>query len=86
LAGQAARSGGAIPYDGYAEFEAGLDRLVADAALAGRLGLAGRRYVEAHYRWDAVMVRYEQLVGQAAAAWRHAPSFGCTGRLPSPDS
>jgi glycosyltransferase involved in cell wall biosynthesis len=86
LAGQAARSGGAIPYEGYAEFEAGVDRLVADDALSARLGRAGQRYVEEHYRWEAVMARYERLLGEAAAAWRHAPRIGPTRRLSSPDS
>ena len=85
LAGQAARSGGAIAYDGYAEFEAGLDRLLADRALADRMGRAGRCYVAAHYDWEAVMARYELLVGQAAAAWRHTPPIGTAARLRSPD-
>lgn len=62
LLGQAMRSGGAIPYRGYAEFETALDMVLADPALATRLGDAGRRYVEANYRWDVVMARYEALL------------------------
>jgi glycosyltransferase involved in cell wall biosynthesis len=60
LAGQAIRSGGAIPYQGFAEFEASVDAIVADRALARALGEAGRRYVEARYRWDDVLDRYER--------------------------
>jgi glycosyltransferase involved in cell wall biosynthesis len=69
LEGQARRSGGGVPYRGYAEFEAALDRLQADPALAGRLGDAGRRYVEANYAWPVVLDRYEGLLERAVAAW-----------------
>jgi glycosyltransferase involved in cell wall biosynthesis len=62
LAGQARRSGGAIPYDGYAEFEAALDLIVGDAALRERLADAGRRFVERHYAWDRVLDTYEAFL------------------------
>jgi glycosyltransferase involved in cell wall biosynthesis len=67
LDGQARRSGGAIPYRGYAELEAALDRLLADDAVAGELGQAGRRYVEGTYRWEDVLDRYERLLERTAA-------------------
>jgi glycosyltransferase involved in cell wall biosynthesis len=70
LAGQAHRSGGAIPYDGYPEFEAALDRLLADPTLAATLGAAGRRYVESRYDWSRVMDRYERLLAEVTAAYR----------------
>jgi glycosyltransferase involved in cell wall biosynthesis len=60
LAGQARRSGGAIPYEGFAEFEVAVDAIVSDRALARTLGEAGRRYVEERYRWDDVLDRYER--------------------------
>ncbi|HEY3701166.1 MAG TPA: glycosyltransferase family 4 protein [Acidimicrobiales bacterium] len=60
LAGQARRSGGAIPYRGFAEFEVALDAIVSDQTLARALGEAGRRYVEERYRWDDVLDRYER--------------------------
>ena len=63
LAGQCRRSGGGIPYRGYAEFGVALDLLQGDAALADRLGRAGRRYVEEQYDWDRVLERYEALLG-----------------------
>ena len=62
LVGQARRSGGAIPYRGYAEFEAALDALVDQPSLADSLGAAGRAYVERRYSWGAVMKRYEDLL------------------------
>lgn len=65
LAGHARRSGGALAYSGYPEFEAALDELVADEALASALGESGRRYVEANYAWDGVLDRYERLLAAA---------------------
>ncbi len=64
LEGHARRSGGAIPYRGYAEFEAAVDALASDPALAAGLGRAGRRYVEERFAWDAVLDRYEELLAQ----------------------
>lgn len=68
LDGHARRSGGAIPYRGYAEFEAAVDLLLADPSLAARLGANGRRYVEANYGWGTVLDRYEGLLDRVVAA------------------
>jgi glycosyltransferase involved in cell wall biosynthesis len=84
LVGQARRSGGAIPYVGYAEFENALDLLLADPALRAELAENGRRYVEAEYRWDVVLDRYEALLEVARSAWtdpravsaKRTPTFG----------
>ncbi len=62
LEGHARRSGGGIPFRGYAEFEAALDLLRADPGLAASLGQAGRRYVERRYAWDHVIARYEDFL------------------------
>ena len=62
LVGQCRRSGGGIPYQGYAEFGAAVDLLQEDSGLRQRLGQAGRRYVEEQYAWDAVLDRYEELL------------------------
>jgi glycosyltransferase involved in cell wall biosynthesis len=72
LEGQARRSGGGIPYRGFAEFEAAVDRLVHDRRLAQALGRAGRRFVEEHYRWPDVLARYEELLRTltGGARWR----------------
>ncbi len=66
LAGQARRSGGALPYSGYAEFEAGLDMLLGDSGLRRAMAGSGQRYVETHYNWDRVLDRYEALLEQLA--------------------
>jgi len=71
LKGQARRSGGALPYNGFAEFEAALGLLLADPALADRLGEQGRRYVEEQYRWDRVLERVESTIEQAQGAFAH---------------
>ena len=62
LAGQARRSGGAVPYRGYAEFEAALEKVLAEPDFAAALGANGRRYVESRYRWDSILDRYESLL------------------------
>lgn len=70
LVGQARRSGGAIPYEGFAEFEAAVDLLLDAPELVGSLGEAGRQYVESRYRWDDVLTRYEWFLEDAARRWR----------------
>lgn len=67
LAGQASRSGGAIPYGGFAEFEAAVDLLQSSPALRNRLGEAGRRYAERRYEWSTVLREYERLLARVAA-------------------
>ena len=62
LLGQARRSGGALPYTGFAEFEAGLEFLMADPDLRRRMGVAGRDYVLTHYPWDRILERYEAFL------------------------
>lgn len=68
LRGQALRSGGAIPYEGFAELEAGIDLLVGERRLGDALGQAGRRYVEDRYGWEVVLDRYEAVLEATAAA------------------
>jgi glycosyltransferase involved in cell wall biosynthesis len=67
LTGQARRSGGALPFVGYAEFEAAVDLLLQNPGLADELGASGRRYVEDRYRWDVVMDRVEETIETARA-------------------
>ncbi|MEX2099852.1 MAG: glycosyltransferase [Acidimicrobiia bacterium] len=69
LAGQARRSGGALPYRGFAQFEAALDMLVESPALAAALGADGRAYVEQRYRWDDVVDRVELVLDDARRAF-----------------
>jgi glycosyltransferase involved in cell wall biosynthesis len=70
LRGHAHRSGGAIPYTGFLEFEAAVDALVESPELADSLGRAGRAYVEREYDWDVVMDRYERVLNRVAALRR----------------
>jgi glycosyltransferase involved in cell wall biosynthesis len=60
------RSGGGLWFDSYASFEVTVDRLVADADLRGRLGAAGKAYVEAHYRWPSLVQRYRAFLESLA--------------------
>jgi len=52
------QSGAGLWFDGYAEFEAVLDRMMSDGALHETLRENGRRYVETTYRWPVIMERY----------------------------
>jgi glycosyltransferase involved in cell wall biosynthesis len=52
-------AGGGLYFDNYPEFEACLDRVLDDSDLRARLAEGGRRYVETHYTWAAVMDRLE---------------------------
>lgn len=66
LVGQARRSGGALPYRGFAEFEAAVELLLKDPGLADRMGACGHKYVEEHYRWDRVIDGFELAAQQAS--------------------
>ncbi|GAC1479104.1 MAG: glycosyltransferase family 4 protein [Acidimicrobiales bacterium] len=61
LVGQAQRSSGAIPYEGYAQFEAATDLLIEHPDLQRDLGVRGRGYVERRYHWDTVLAHMEHL-------------------------
>lgn len=61
-AGHARLSGGGIAFDGFASFCAAVDRLLDDPRLAARLGAAGRRYVDEHYRWPIVIDHYRRFL------------------------
>lgn len=75
--GHAERSGAAIPYTGFAEFEAALELLFENPALADAMGAAGRAYVERDYNWEHVLDNYESLlhaVHEARAERSGAPA------------
>jgi glycosyltransferase involved in cell wall biosynthesis len=61
------RSGGGLWFGSYGQFEAVLDRLVADPALRRNLGARGRRYVERHYGWPVLIERYARFLEEVAA-------------------
>lgn len=61
------RSGGGLWFGSYREFEAVIDRLVADERLRGELGARGRRYVERHFRWPVLIERYTRFLEEVVA-------------------
>ena len=62
LRGQAMRSSGAIPYEGYAEFEQSVRMLMEDPILADELGRNGRRYVDSMYAWSEVLRGFDSTI------------------------
>jgi glycosyltransferase involved in cell wall biosynthesis len=66
--GQAHRSGGGVPYRGYAEFEAAADLLLDAPELAAMLGRRGRAFVETRYEWETVIPRYERVLSSMKLA------------------
>ncbi len=70
------RSGGGLWFSSYREFEAVLDRLVADAELREDLGARGRAYVDRYYQWPVLIERYASFLEEVADRGR-----GVTGVL-----
>jgi len=62
LKGQALRSGGAIPYEGFAEFEAAVLFLLENPEIGTQMGIAGDEYVKANYDWDVVVNGFEETL------------------------
>jgi glycosyltransferase involved in cell wall biosynthesis len=58
------RANGGLFYENREEFVEALRLLARDVTLRERLGEAGRRYIDQHYRWDAVIGRFERLIGR----------------------
>jgi glycosyltransferase involved in cell wall biosynthesis len=58
------RSNGGLWYSNGEEFAAALRLLMTDDRLRAALGRNGRRYVQQHHRWDAVLARFERLVAK----------------------
>jgi glycosyltransferase involved in cell wall biosynthesis len=52
------QSGAGLWFEGFAEFEAIVDRLTGDHGLHETMRQNGLRYVQANYRWPVVMERY----------------------------
>jgi glycosyltransferase involved in cell wall biosynthesis len=73
LAGQCLRSNGGLFYASAREFEAMLDRLLDDPALAAELGENGRAFYEAHYEWPVIERAYEGMFERLTAGPPAAP-------------
>jgi len=67
LRGQVLRAGGGLYYRRYEEFAAALDLLLADSALADRLGGQGHAYFQDNYAWERIMEKYDRLLERAAS-------------------
>jgi glycosyltransferase involved in cell wall biosynthesis len=65
LRGQAMRSGGAVPYEGFAEFESATEMLLADGDLAATMGRNGKDYVSRNYVWQRVIEGVETTLNDA---------------------
>ena len=65
LRGQAIRSGGAIPYEGFAEFEGAVDYLLANPEVVTQMGATGLEYVQSNYDWEVVLGRFEETLEMA---------------------
>jgi glycosyltransferase involved in cell wall biosynthesis len=70
LRGQAMRSGGAIPYEGFAEFETAVEMLLSDVNLGDALGVSGSEYVANNYGWATVMNKFESALEDAQVKFR----------------
>jgi glycosyltransferase involved in cell wall biosynthesis len=62
LRGQAMRSNGAIPYEGFAEFEASVNYLLNHREAGDQMGRNGLEYVKNNYDWDVVLQRFEDTI------------------------
>jgi glycosyltransferase involved in cell wall biosynthesis len=52
------QSGAGMWFEGYAEFEAVVERMTTDVRVHRTMGANGRRYVEANFRWPVLLDRY----------------------------
>ncbi len=62
LRGQAMRSNGAIPYEGFAEFEASVNYLLNNREAGDQMGRNGLDYVKNNYEWNVVLQRFEETI------------------------
>jgi glycosyltransferase involved in cell wall biosynthesis len=67
LAGQCLRSNGGLFYGSGREFEAMLDRLLDDPALAAELGENGRAFYQTHYEWPVIERTYMEMFERLTA-------------------
>jgi glycosyltransferase involved in cell wall biosynthesis len=58
------RSNAGLYYATRDEFVEALRTMTASATLRDKMGENGRQYIRQHYRWDAVVGRFERLVSR----------------------
>jgi glycosyltransferase involved in cell wall biosynthesis len=64
LVGHCVRSNGGLWYHDYDEFAAALSTLLGDADLRRAMGAGGRAYVRQHFRWEAIIQSYREMLDQ----------------------
>jgi glycosyltransferase involved in cell wall biosynthesis len=62
------RSGGGLPFAGYASFEVALDRLLTEPELRRAMAAAGHRYVEDNFAWGRLIDRYTAWLERLASS------------------
>ena len=60
------RSNGGLYYKNADEFVESLDLLVRGPGWSEKLGRNGQAYVDAHYRWEAILAQYRALIAAVA--------------------
>jgi glycosyltransferase involved in cell wall biosynthesis len=58
------RANAGLYYANRDEFVGALRAMMTNTRLREALGRNGRRYVQQHYRWDAVLARFERLIAR----------------------
>jgi glycosyltransferase involved in cell wall biosynthesis len=69
------QSGGGLWFTSYPEFEAVLDRLLADTELRALLGARGKAYVDTHFKWPVLIGRYAQFLRSVVRRGRGVPGL-----------
>jgi glycosyltransferase involved in cell wall biosynthesis len=67
------RSNAGLYYADRDEFVEALSLLMADDRLRTAMGRNGRDYVQAHYRWEVILGKYDRLIGGLTAGGSSAP-------------
>lgn len=62
------RSNAGLFYADRDEFVEALSLLMADERLRSQMGRNGRAYVQAHYRWEVILGKYDRLIGGLTGA------------------
>lgn len=57
-------SAGGFAFTDFAEFEAQLNALVESSQVRDQLGANGRRYLDAHYRWEVIVEKVESFLSK----------------------
>jgi glycosyltransferase involved in cell wall biosynthesis len=70
------RSGGGLWFESYPQFEAIVNRLATDGELRRILGARGQAFVEANYRWPALIEHYGRFAGSVLERTRALRTSG----------